>query len=344
MSDYMGEFAERSLSDWLDGFSKLYAVPDSKREPEHFWIGVMAHFSSVGEAIRQYEFLKIYSTSAHAICWLLCFANKLRTTDDLIFKIDEPIWRLAGFKFPKKCGHCMNEKCDCSQYEREGNKSKEFKYGGWLAELDKVEPEIKLFTLCEWMEMYCKIFGKKMELRPLDSIGFKLLEEGGETAKAIRALTQFRGVIEDHTVDIDGKFLEEISTISGMVEKHTDLTNELKKRYNVIEGKDIRQHVKSDDMDSTVIKWKITDFKLNLVSEYCDSFSWLCSLLDKCNHIHGKLDLRNEADKKKWNIEKKLSEIYGSNYAAELLKCYACHKESCECIIFDPKKQLTVTG
>ncbi len=338
------EAAERSLNDWFEGFAKLYAVPDSKREPEHFWIGVMAHFSSVGEAIRQYEFLRIYETSAHAICWLLCFANKLRTTDDLIFKIDEPIWRLAGFKFPKKCGHCMQEACNCSQYEREGNNSKEFKYGEWLPELDKVEAELKHFTLRAWMEMYRKIFGKKMELRPLDSIGFKLLEEGGETAKAIRSLTQFRGVIHDHTVDIDGSFLEEIITIKGIVEKHTALTNELKKRYNVTDGKDVRNHVKSHDMDLTAIKWKIADFKLNLVSEYCDSFSWLCSLLDKCNHIHGKLELENEADKDKWDIEKKLSEIYESKHATESLKCYACHKASCECIIFDPKKQPTVTA
>jgi hypothetical protein len=330
------DVVERTLNDWLDGFAYLYGVPDSRRQPEHFWIGAMAHFSSVGEAIRQYEFLNIYKTSAHAICWLLCFANKIRRTEDLLFRVDEPIWRLAGFKFPMKCGHCMQDSCNCSTYEREGAKSKEFRYEQWLSELDKVEVNLKERSISGWMAMYCKIFGKKMELRPLDSIGFKLLEEGGETAKAIRSLTQFRGVIDDAELKIDKAFLEEISNLKGMVHTHKILTDQLKEHYNLEHAKDVRKKVKSHVRDSTLIKWRIVDCKLNLVSEYCDSFSWLCSLLDKCNHIHGKLELTADTDIDKWNIEKILTTIYHSNSVYEKMKCYSCIKENCECLIFSP--------
>jgi len=328
------EFSERTLQEWQEGFAKLYEGPDSKRDPEHFWIGVMAHFSAVGESIRQYDFLKIYRTAAHAYCWLLCFANKLQKSEDPLFLVNEPIWRLVGYKYPKICGHCLNSSCKCSPYDVEGKLDKVFKYGKWLENLEPISEEIKMWTIKNWMGMFQEVYGKNTELRPLDSIGFHLLEEGGEAAKAIRVLTQFRGVENISKLGIDHDFFKKISNLRGMVELYDKLSEELKGKKGFTSNKQLREFVKPFLTNVDVIKWRIVDSKLNLVSEFCDSFSWLCTLLVKCERISELLALKNTKDRIKWDVEYLLCDIYFSNSSDENLKCYACKKDKCKCLIF----------
>ncbi len=325
---------ERNLGDWVEAFANLYKEPDSKRDPEHIWMAAMAHFSHVGEAIRKYDFLEIHKTSAHAFCWICGFINKLRTTKDPVFRIDEESWRLVGFKFPGLCGHCMKPECTCGQKETEEDTDKIFRYHDWLNELDARKDDFEHWGLSEWMSMFNGIFGAKTELRPLDSIGFHLLEEGGEEAKAIRTLTQFRHV--DDEITIDPSFWEQAETLKGLVFLHNELVKKIMDHTGTTDEKSAREELRKKPSDTTpvVIQYKIVSGKLESVSELCDTFSWLCSVLLKCEDIVNKLNLKSSIDRDKWRIGKSLEKEYQTGGPADPPKCYACKKTSCECINF----------
>lgn len=324
---------ERSLAQWVAGFAALYQGPDSTRYPEHMWLAAMAHFGSVGEAIRQNDFLEIYNKSTHAICWICSFMNKLMTTNELIFRLNEAPWTQVGFKYPHICGHCFGNKCVCRQNEREAEVEKVFRYRRWLAKLKKMEPESKNWSLRQWMNMYEDIYGAKTDLRSLDSIGFHLLEEGGEEAKAIRTLTQFRSVSKLSNTGISDRFLRSTCTLRGLIRHHNSLLREMRIHTGCCTESDMRKKrlPRSYDTNPVVSKWRIVSAKIEMIAELGDTFSWLCTVLLKCNDIVKKLNIKGN-NSGMWNIEDRLSDIYKSKRPDEPLKCYACAKTHCKCV------------
>jgi len=185
------------------------------------------------------------------------------------------------------------------------------------------------------MQMSREIYGAKTDLRPLDSIGFHLLEEGGEEAKAIRTLTQFRGVCDNSMSGVSEGFLRDICTLKTLVNFHRKLTEEVLKYSRCSTELEMRKKKLplSSDKSPVVLKWKIVSAKLEMVAELCDTFSWFCTVLLKCGDIAEKLGLKDK-EKAKWNIEECIGEIYKSKGPDVPLRCYACAKSRCECTNF----------
>lgn len=321
----------RKMTDWSSGFKKLYDNPDKDRQPEEFWNATMAHLSGIGEAIRKTHYKDILKSAAHAFCWMCSYVEYCNNTEDLLFKFNHPLSEIVGLKYPGICGHCLEKTCVCYSVKMDKQKDKSAKYLDLLNEWKKRKYSDYTFEM--WFEDFWNIYSGQIHIQVIESIGFHLLEEAGEEAKAVRELIQFRGILDAKFDEIGKDFLINISSISGLVNEYERCIDVLRKKFNIQEDKKIFKNIDLTSVEPDFIKMRIVKAKMDFVIELADTFSWFCAVLLKLEEI---IKCENLTDEilKTFCIEESLKEIYKSEKPDEPLKCYACGKVNCECKFF----------
>lgn len=303
----------KTITQWMEAFSKLYSEPDSKRTPEQLWVAVTAHSSMIGECIRRYHFKKLLQYAAHTFCWLSSFVNRCKSTDSPMFSVSESLSEIVSLKYPRACGHCVSKPCKCHPTEMDKIDDKAAHYERLFEERKGVIKSVEHYTIRDWKNTFASIYGEQVHILTLESIGFHFLEEVGEGATAVRKLGQLKRVASEKTEGIEASFLEELNTVEGIV-----------KNYTVHKTQDGNIDYVSREAD--MIKWRIAEAKMSLVIEIADTFSWFCSILNKLDSISDNCDLRLPT------LEEKLNSEYLDNSGQP--KCPTCEKDTCQCVFF----------
>lgn len=321
----------RTIKHWTKGFEKLYCLIDRKRSPEEFWNAAMAHISGIGEAIRRVHYRELLYSAAHAFCWMTCYVRKCNETEDKLFNFENNFSEIVGLKYPKVCGHCIKEKCNCDPVDIDLMKNKAVKYKKLLHKGKKIP--LNTYTLSDWLLLFYKIYSGQIHLSTLESIGFHLLEEAGEEAKAVRQLVQFRGIIEAHINGIDENYLRKISNIQSLVDEYYISMEKIKKIYKTESEKEARSKIDLKSTNPDIIKARLVMGKMDFVIELADTFSWFCSVLLKLWKTIEEEDLE-EKILKEFHIEEAMKKFYQSSDKAKPLICYACKETFCKCLFF----------
>jgi NTP pyrophosphatase (non-canonical NTP hydrolase) len=309
-----------SVNDWMKVFKELYSKADSERTPEQMWIAVMAHTSEIGESIRKFAFESLLKSATHTFCWLCSFVNKCKAMpNDDIFCISESLPGIVSLKYPGVCGHCTEKPCKCDPVRMEGEKDKSAVYTDLL---DRRSRELKAqedYSIESYKKMFYEIYGGRVHIQTLESIGFHFLEEIGEAAVCVRKLSQLRRIAQDESTEIDSAFMKQLSKVDGIVKNYT--------KHKTIG--EINYAVK----DPSMLKARVVDAKMGLVVEIGDSFSWFCALLNKLDSISR--FIWDHPDKHK--TLKQVEQVLGDEYIGRTGKtrCPSCKKKPCRCVFYN---------
>ena len=343
-----------SIEDWVKAFDKVYNRADRPRRPEEFWNSVMAHLSGVGEAIRRTNYQEIVEESAYAFCWMCGFVLKCNSDaikeDDSLFSFENCLSEIVALKFPDRCGHCEKCHCSCDPIKKDAQKDKSAKYRELLKEWKAYQSLWRQRGLNEWLNRFWGIFGGRIHIQTLETIGFHMLEEAGEEAKAVRELVLFRKLAKTHEHGVDEGFLNKLSSIESLVSAYQAFTDkaEAAPELNGKKFKDAKREILTSDNDD-IIKARIVHAKMDLVVEIADTFSWLCAVLLKLRTILRELDRQNNTESEqeslliRLDIEKTLHDKFGMKGEGGIvrdeegiprLKCYVCKEDKCKCKFF----------
>lgn len=307
----------KTLSEWESIFYNIYKQVDENREPEQIWIGVTAHCSEIGEAIRKIHFPDLYKSAAHTICWFCSFIKKCNNTKFNIFKLNAKLSDVVLLKYPLKCGRCTHIPCDCPSKEMELMKDKSAKYSILYEEYKKVK-NVDM-TITQWIDNFEKIYGGRINLLTLEIIGFHFLEEIGECAIAIRELSQLKNVISQNINGINDDFFNKLTDIGSIVNSYA----KIKELLDTLD-KDKKQKFTSKKPD--IIKARIVKAKMDMIVEIADAFSWFCDIFIKTSEIFDNCNCP-----KGITLENEIENEYFKN--GEYV-CPICEKTLCECVFF----------
>jgi NTP pyrophosphatase (non-canonical NTP hydrolase) len=305
----MVEDQERKVLEWMAIFKQLYEDVDSARSPEHLWLAVMAHCSCMGEAIRKNAYSDLLYHTMHTFSWMCSFVNKLNTLEEDVFALTGCLSGIVALKYPDYCGYCKLRICACHAGEVDSVVDKAPDYGKLVK--DRAKIVFKDYSLGEWLRTFDRIYGSKVHALPLEIIGFHFLEEAGEVALAVRSLSQLSSIHHQGIEGIDRTFLRVLTTVENVVEKWE-------------ECKDCEITYVSED--PAVLRARLVSAKLHLIAETADTFSWLCSVLNKVTDIY------KENRFGLVRVENMLQKEYLDENGTPT--CPTCGKQSCKCVFF----------
>lgn len=313
---------EMKIKDWMELFKELYSQADSKRMPEQMWIAVMAHTSSIGESIRKFAFESLLNSAAHTFCWLCSFVNKCNTLQDDIFSITESLCGIVSLKYPLACGLCQNNPCTCDPVRMEGEKDKSALYSQLFDKRERILASFEGYSIEDCCKAFKDIYGGRIHIQTLESIGFHFLEEIGEASVCIRKLSQLRKITDDSSTEIDVAFLRQLSTVEGIVKKYVDIKPP--------KDKDIDYA----STEPSMLRARVVEAKMGMVVEIGDSFSWFCSILNKLDSISRSIYDHPEEHSE---ILKPLERVLKNEYldSAGRAICPSCKSNPCKCVFYN---------
>ncbi len=180
------QFEEISMHKWAEAFNNLYNQVDKERCPEEFWNSVMAHLSGVGEAIRKTSYMELVEESAFAFCWMCGFISKCNDrSDDPLFHFENCLSEIVALKFPDRCGYCNDIRCHCDPISKEKEKDKSAIYQDLLIHWEEYVSVWPNKSFNAWLKKLKDIFGGRIHIQSIETIGFHMLEEAGEEAKCL---------------------------------------------------------------------------------------------------------------------------------------------------------------
>lgn len=304
------------IEKWAKGFCKLYEKPDLMRSPEEIWIATMAHCSSIGEAIRKYDFVELMDYAARSFCWMLSFSMKCAKTKELLFRCENTFCEMVYLKFPERCGHCTHDVCQCDPSEMDAKKDKAGHYRESLEIWKRNQRGIK-YNINDWLTIFTKIYSGRIHLQTMETLGFHFLEEAGEETAAIRKLMQLRGVVCNGVSGLDEK-LKELVTIPQITNEYIRLST------GQLDGK---PHIDLTSNKPDDIYARIVSAKMDLVVELADTFSFFCSILIKLGNV-----TIEKGTSFVTNLEEILIKKYGTPDKG--LVCPSCRDKACKCVFY----------
>jgi len=167
------------------------------------------------------------------------------------------------------------------------------------------------FTISQWQETFKNIYGGRVHISTLETLGFHFLEEAGEMALAVRNLSQLKNIVAEKIPGIDLALLHELSAVEGIVKNYVE--------YCGIE-------IDHNSKDPKMLKARIVDAKMSMVIEIADTFSWFCSVLNKLNSIS------EENGMSLPSLEDGLNQEYFDKDGN--IVCPACKNKNCSCVFF----------
>ena len=314
--------ADRQIEQWSGMFSGIYSGVDKKRTPEQIWIATMSHTSSIGEAIRRVAFESLLMSAAHTFCWLCSFVNQCNALEKHdVFSLTDSLCGIVCLKYPGACGYCRGIPCKCDPAKMDKEKNKAAEYVDLLSRRKLVLSSFEGYCLADCMRVFNDIYGGRIHIQTLESIGFHFLEEIGEAAVAVRRLGQLRRVASDTSTGIDDRFLTQLVTVEGIVAAYSE--------YGV-KPDDIDHAAQSPEM----LRARLVDAKIGLLIEIGDAFSWFCAVLNKLAYISEAIfeDPLKHPDA----ILQPLDCVLASEYldSSGRPRCPTCREPQCECVFF----------
>jgi len=316
----MVEVGKMKIKDWERIFSDLYSEADSKRTPEQMWVAIMAHTSQIGESLRKGAFESLLNYAAHTFCWLCSFINKCNTLADDVFSIKESLCEIVCLKYPSVCGHCRHKPCACDPVTMEKERNKSAEYKTLLDDRRQVLRSWQDYSIDDCKKQFYAIYGARGHIQTFESIGFHFLEEIGEAAVSVRKLSQLRGIAQDTSTKIDSAFLDQLSTVEGVVKNYA-------KYYKMVKEIDYVSR------DPTILRARLVEAKMSLLVEIGDSFSWFCAILNKLDSI---LKSIHDDPEKSPRILKPLEQILNEEYidSTGKARCPSCKSNPCKCVFY----------
>jgi hypothetical protein len=308
----------RLIKEWMQAFANLYSQSDKGRTAEEFWIATMAHSSGIGETIRKFDFPELMKAAAHTFCWMCCYVDYCNKTDDLLFHCKHSLCDIVFFKYPAVCGLCQESPCKCDAFKTDSKKDKAADYKNLLQKWKGLRRK-EGRTIEEWLNIFKPIYGGRIHLLTLESIGFHFLEEAGEEAKAVRQLVQMRSILNSGVAGLDKKCLQDISEIEKLVEEYDKCEKDE-------EGRPVIR-MKSKALKD--VKARIVKAKMDFLIELADTFSWLCSILIKVLRI---TEINKVSNSEIYDLQIFLEKEYQASESG--LRCPTCHESPCQCVFF----------
>ncbi len=187
-----------------------------------------------------------------------------------------------------------------------------------LLDRKKRRGDLAAYSVRTWRKDFWDIYVQQTHMLPLEAIGFHFLEEAGEELTAIRKLLQLRGAAHGAIDGVDGEFLDRLTTLEGIVEAHE------------------AHYMDETDIDFTsdcpaMIRARLVAAKMDTVSEFADTFSWFCSVLNKIKLISGNCGQEGCEYASEDAFEQRLT---GEYLPEGKPRCPTCHKCPCECAFF----------
>ena len=305
---------DRTIPEWMEMFSDIYGKVDSERSPVQMWVAATAHFTKVGEAIRRMHFANLMLAAAHAFSWMCSFVLRCQRDKGTVFAISDSFSAIVAGKYPLVCGYCEQTYCHCNPHEMDKTANKAAKYKSLLAKRARLETAPDSYTVSRWMAIFNEMYGHHVHMLTLESIGFHFLEEVGEELTALRGLMQLKDARE-HVKAVDDAFLEELSTFEGVVdlyENYVDRTLEPTRRAG------------------DAVRARLVHAKVDMFVEFADTFSWLCSILNKVGSIAKNCEDANCRFTQEAFRERLLQEYLPGGD----LRCPTCKKCPCKCVFY----------
>jgi hypothetical protein len=184
------------------------------------------------------------------------------------------------------------------------------------------------WNLDQWLGMFREVYGGRIHLMTLESIGFHFLEEAGEESQSVRKLLQLEGVITQNVNGVDENFLKKLTTIEGLVDEYCH-----GKIPRSAEGKPALDLY---SRESKHIKARVIDAKMDFVIELADTFSWFCSVLIKLQEVLENSKIWSD----EFEIEKVLQREYGRK--GKPLRCPRCKGIPCKCVFFSKGEMTSI--
>lgn len=314
------KFKPKSIAEWESVFAHIYTDVDSKRTTEQMWTAVMAHTSVIGESVRKVAFHDIIKAASSTFCWLASFTSKCSRLENNIFTINHSLSQIVSYKNPKVCGRCLRSVCECEPLEMDLIQDKAGQYDNLFNEWKQIKNSVDDYTIDDYKGIFRKIYGARIYIQSLESIGFHFLEEIGEAAVCVRELSQLRNIVNSET-GVELEFIKEISSIPSLVEQYASLNDTIKK---------IDVSLKEPEM----LMARAVKAKIGLLIEIGDSWSWLFSIMNKLDMISNFVFTKPEKHPEFMiPLERLLQEKYLDEEGNP--QCHACKKESCECVFYN---------
>jgi NTP pyrophosphatase (non-canonical NTP hydrolase) len=282
---------ESTLDNWVDEFYEIYKNKDRKRTISNMWLHLVENASKVGEATRKNEWGEACKELSHVFCWLCGFVAKCRDKDssndiDQVFFLDEPLSEIVWNKYPNACWKCRSSPCQCStnRIEIEDIPEKRVEETKRLAFL-RAQKHNMPGPLDDWVDMFRMIYENAHYGYPIDYVCFHFLEEVGEVARAILALSQFAGkekFKEEEAKKLEeerGKFKEELadvfSWIASFVSKLGFLSDTMSNYHQAYSGSKENIEIKFSRIVWTAYKSTRGDFMV-CPPPYCENRPCTC--------------------------------------------------------------------
>ncbi len=327
---------DKTIIYWMDVFDQLYKNVDSNRSPVDMWVAATAHLSTMGEAIRTMDFAKLMKAASHAFCWMCSFvqACKRESEKSSVFALKESFSEIVASKYPLVCKHCREAYCHCNPKLMDSIANKSGDYKILLKKRRLLFDAPNEYSVSCWQGIFNDIYGQNTHMLTLESIGFHFLEEGGEELTALRSLKQLENVLDNKIKGIDSDFLKKLSKFEDVVE--------LSEKYK-------NKKISMDSKEPEDIKNRLIKAKIDMYTEFADTFSWFCSILNKVMSIAQNcypaqnessdrsdehLDVTSKENKcylTENPFEKKLLEEYLPNGKP---RCPSCKQSPCCCVFF----------
>ena len=350
--------ADHNIFTLQDKFNAVYGEVDNNRKPEHYWLAISDHLSRVGESIRKDDFPGILHNASHAFAWMCEYINCLNKCFDntdqkyIEFALDDvSLSEIVGLKYPLVCGHCGDKPCTCNaeKMDKKDDKSipimdeKKQLYEKWV----KNREEIKQYSISQWLETFQEIYQNNIRLQSLSTIGFHLLEETGEEARAIRHLLQLRDITNpnhptygDQKDKIDKTYVLSLTNIPKLVSEYKTTKFEFDKKSPGLDEPSRKAKIRTGT-DLYILKYRLVRAKMELLNEFADTFAWFSSVMIKVLNMVETMDeagwLSRQVNSTYDILDVRISHEYDiSSHIYAKARCHSCEDPKCKCKYFLP--------
>lgn len=192
---------EQSLEFWVGTFVDVYKHHHMKREITEMWLPVVQYGSKIAEDIRKAEYGAVHEHLVHTFAWFCAMIARCKYFKEFthpFYRIDENLSDIIGFKYPNKCGYCASNPCVCAKQRiaLEGVEDKSLQESKLKRARKQFKDTYPNWTLQNWVDMFAEIYSNLIYSMSIESIGFHLMEEIGEVARALRGLSEYEGSLD----------------------------------------------------------------------------------------------------------------------------------------------------
>ncbi len=219
------EYRTWSLDRWVGMFKEIYGEQNKTKNDEQLWLNVVRKAGGLAEDFRKQHIkprkdengdpVGLLANAPGVFAWLSAFTTRYGS-------LEEMTWN----KFPNSCPYCLKE-IDCSCYERKPDIGIEEREK--VLEPRRADKQNNPRTLYGWQIMFDRIYGKANRAQTIEQVGYHLMEEISEVAKAI--LVNDKAELKKEAVDVFAWLIGTIVKCNGSIGENHRLDDLIWERY-----------------------------------------------------------------------------------------------------------------